>query len=114
MEGRAVAVRATCPECGRNILVRDGVIGLHMSEAQNAAGIPLQCLGTGTEVLVDPLQVAADLAPMLTYAASLAVEGKPAVAYFAMLASIRGELNRLFTQHDLKLDVHNPLPKESS
>lgn len=62
---------------------------------------------------VDPaaLQRAADLAPMLTYAASLAGEGKQATPYIAMLASVRGELNRIFAASSgIDKAVHSTLP----
>lgn len=109
-------MRAMCPECQHLVLVRHGVIGPHLSAAQGMTGV--QCLGTGTQVIPDdPLQTAVDLAEMLRYTATLAVEGKPATGYLAMLASIRGELNRLFSA-DLAAAAHSPLPapthKESS
>lgn len=105
-----------CPDCGGNVEVTAGVIAYHRNPLISKTSFGT-CSGTGTRVSSaaahKTLQEMTDLAPMLRYAASLCVEGQPGTPYFAMLASIKGELNRLFEAMPADFDPHSPLPKES-
>ena len=61
------------------------------------------------------VQKAVDLAPLLRYTADLAAEGESFVPYVAMLASIKGDLVRLFEEEmPDSINLHTVNPKESS